>query len=436
MAAERYVVLGVAQVRSAWFREVARWATSAMLPVEFVKAMSVEEVRVRLRSGRGYSALLADDSLSGLDRDLVDLAREAGCAVIVVDGGRITRGWASLGASAVLPAPFSRDELAQVLAQVATPIARTTGTGAAPAERPATRGYRGRLVAVTGAGGTGRSTLAAALAQGLARDPRNLDLVCLADLALHAEQAMLNGSADVVPGLVELVEAHRSGTPESDDVRRLTWHVAERGYHVLLGLRRHRDWTAIRPRAFAASLDGLRRAFRVVVADVDADLEGERVTGSVDVEERNVLARTTMTAADLVVVVGLPGMKGLHSLLRTTRDVVAHGVPAARVLPVVNRAPKGPRARAEVTAAFGALLGPPSDEPGVPSPIFLGERRRLDDALRDGARLPDAWLAPLATTVQSVLDLRPDLVEPVEGPEPVLEQVVPGSLGAWADDDR
>ena len=57
MASDRFVVLGVAQVRSPWFREVARWATSAMLPIEFVKAMSVEEVRVRLRSGRGYSAL-------------------------------------------------------------------------------------------------------------------------------------------------------------------------------------------------------------------------------------------------------------------------------------------------------------------------------------------------------------------------------------------
>ena len=51
MAGDRFVVLGVAQVRSPWFREVARWATSAMLPIEFVKAMSVEEVRVRLRSG-------------------------------------------------------------------------------------------------------------------------------------------------------------------------------------------------------------------------------------------------------------------------------------------------------------------------------------------------------------------------------------------------
>ena len=344
-------------MRSPWFREVARWATSAMLPVEFVKAMSVEEVRVRLRSGRGYSALLVDDSLAGLDRDLVELARESGCAVVVVESGRARRAWAELGASAVLPSTFGREELLQTLAQVATAIARSTATAAVHTEEPPRDGYRGRLVAVTGSSGTGRSTVAAAIAQGLAGDPRNLDLVCLADLALHAEQAMLHGAADVVPGVVELVEAHRAGTPATDEVRRLTWLVTDRGYHLLLGLRRHRDWTTIRPRAFAAGLDGLRRAFRVVVADVDADLEGERATGSIDVEERNTMARATTLAADLVVVVGLPGMKGLHSFLGRIRDLLAHGVPAAQLLPVVNRAPKGPRARAELTAAFGELLG-------------------------------------------------------------------------------
>ena len=77
-------------------------------------------------------------------------------------------------------------------------------------------------------GGTGRSTVATALAQGLAGDPRNLDLVCLADLALHADQAMLHGATDVVPGVVELVEAHRTGAPSIDDVRGLTWHVTDR----------------------------------------------------------------------------------------------------------------------------------------------------------------------------------------------------------------
>jgi hypothetical protein len=432
MAAERYVVLGVAQVRSTWFREVGRWATSTMLPIEFVKAMSVEEVRVRLRSGRGYSALLVDDTLAGFDRDVVELARDAGCAVVVVDSGRTQRTWGALGASAVLPAAFSREALLQTLLQVATPIPR--GTAAAPDGAPAPDGYRGRLVAVTGSGGTGRSTIAAALAQGLAADPRNLDLVCLADLALHAEQAVLHGATDVVPGVIELMEAHRSGSPAADEVRRLTWRVNDRGYQLLLGLRRHRDWTAIRPRAFAAGLDGLRRTFRIVVADVDADVEGERTTGSVDVEERNTMARATTLDADLVLVVGLPGMKGLHSLLRATRDLLAHGVLPGRLLPVVNRSPKGPRPRAELTAAFGALLAPVADAAGVPSPVHLGERRHLDEVHQDGARLPDAWLTPLATTVQAILDRAEPPGRSGTPASDELQPVVPGSLGQWTDD--
>ena len=431
MAGDRFVVLGVAQVRSPWFREVARWANSVMLPVEFVKAMSVEEVRVRLRSGRGYSALLVDDSLPGVDRDLVELAREGGCAVLVVDSGRGSRRWGELGASALLAGTFARDELLQVLQQVATPITRSTAVSSELSVDPHPTGFRGRLVAVTGAPGVGRSTIAAALAQGLASDPRHSDLVCLADLALHADQAMLHGSPDVVPGLTELVEGHRSGAPSMDDVRSLTWHISTRGYALLLGLRRHRDWTAVRPRAFAAALDGLRRGFRIVVADVDDDLEGEQATGSVDVEERNTIARTTISAADLVLVVGEPGLKGLHSHLRATRAVTAHGVPGDRILPVINRSPKGPRARAELTAAFGTLLG--GDGNGVPSPLHVPERRHLDEVHRDGTRFPDGWLAPVVTSVQAVLDREP---EPDAGlAAPILEPIRPGTLGRWADDD-
>lgn len=432
MASERFVVLGVAQVRSGWFREVARWATSAMLPVEFVKAMSLEEVRVLLRAGRGYSALLVDDSLGGLDRDVLELAREGGCAVVVVDSGRTTRAWSELGASAVLPSTFGRDDLLQALTQVARPIARSTrvsptvegSTGSSP-------GFRGRLVAVTGSGGTGRSTIAAALAQGLAHDPRNHDLVCLADLALHAEQAMLHGSPDVVPGVVEVVEAHRAGQPSIDEVRRLTWHVAERDYRLLLGLRRHRDWTMVPRRSFEAGLDGLRRGFRVVVADIDADLEGEQATGSLDVEERNTMSRTTVLAADLVLVVGLPGMKGLHSVLRTTRDLLAHEVPGSRLLPVFNRAPKNPRARAELTSAFGELLGDEAGRHRVPSPLHLPERRGLDEVLRDGVPFPESWFVSLATTVQALLDRADGDLEPPSPPDGELLPVAPGSLGSW-----
>src|SRR3546814_11682621 len=102
---------------------------------------------------------------------------------------------------------------------------------------------------------------------------------------------MLHAARDVVPGVAELVEAHRSGSPGPHEVRDLTWEVGERGYRLLLGLRRHRDWTAIRPRAFDAALAGLRRGFRTVVADIDDALEGEAASGSLGLEARNARAR-------------------------------------------------------------------------------------------------------------------------------------------------
>src|SRR5206468_4246056 len=96
---------------------------------------------------------------------------------------------------------------------------------------------------------------------------------------------------DVVPGIQELVEAHRNGAPSTVEVRSLTFDVVDRGYHLLLGLRRHRDWVSIRPRAFDAALDGLRIAYKAVVADLHADFEGDNECGSLDVEERNLFAR-------------------------------------------------------------------------------------------------------------------------------------------------
>jgi hypothetical protein len=432
MAAERFVLLGLAQVRSAWFRDLSRWATSASLPVEFLKAMSVEEVRVRLRSGRGYSALLIDDSITGLDRDLVDLALEVGCAVIVVTTGRTSSRWSELGTSAVLPLEFDRGELLQVLTQVATPIARTDETPGPVESSDTDGGYRGRLIAVTGPGGAGRSSVSIALAQGLAADARNAGLVCLADLALNADHAMLHASPDVVPGVVELVEAHRGGVPTIDAVRSLTWWVDERGYHLLLGLRRHRDWTAVRPRSFTAALDGLRRGFRVVVADIDDDLEGERTSGSVDVEDRNTMARVVVQAADLVVVVGAPGMKGTHSLLRVVRDLLDHGVPGDHVLPVVNRAPRSPRARAELARSFGDLLAVSAGSTGVPSPVHLPARRNLDELLRDGARFPEPWVAPVCGAVLALLD-RDTSERGIADHSPEPAAIVPGSLGSWTE---
>src|SRR3546814_9431847 len=101
-----------------------------------------------------------------------------------------------------------------------------------------------------------------------------------------------------------------------------------------------------------------------------------------DIEDRNAMARSAARNADLVVVVGTPGVKGLHSLLRVIREVIAAGVPGSQVLPVINRAPRDPRARAEIAATLGELLAL-GGETSVPSPLHLSERHRVEDALRD-----------------------------------------------------
>lgn len=434
MGADRFVVLGVARARSEWFREVAHWGHTAALPIEFVKAVSIDEVRVRLRSGRPYSALLVDHATHGLDRDLVDLAMENGTAVVLVGGGQPAAG-TELGVSGHLDSRFGRDELLRVLHQVATPVAAAPALGAdhlvvRPDESVV---HAGRIVAVTGAGGTGRSTVAMALAQNLAADPRQRAMVCLADLALDADLALLHDAGDVVPGIVELVEAHRSGRPTIDDVRALTWWVPERGYHLLLGLRRHRDWTSLRKRSISAALDSLRRSFRIAVADVDADLEGERQTGSFDIEERNALARLSIDAASVVCVVGGPGVHGTHGLLRVTRDLLDHGVPASSIVPVVNRAPRRSRERAELTRALEELLPSTGGGEALRPPVQLGAQRRLDTDLRDGRPTRDGWAAPLSSAVTTLLDRLDDPAPTIDLDEPIA--VVPGSLGTWTMQD-
>jgi hypothetical protein len=266
-----------------------------------------------------------------------------------------------------------------------------------------------------------------ALAQGLGEDVRQAGMVLLADLRLHAELAMLHDVGDVCPGVQELVEAHRAGSPSVEEVRNLVVAPPNRPYDLLLGVRRARFWPTLRPQAFAAAFDSLERSFRAVVADVDADVEGEDDGGSVDVEERNTMARTAVGRAHVVFAVGQPTLKGVHSLVRVVDGLLGFGVSAERIVPVLNRAPRGARARAAVTATFADLVRPlvPAEEMGgLANPIFLPERR-IEEALRDGVRLLAALVQPLTGAVRAVSERA--VLETVVGPMPVR----PGTLGRW-----
>ncbi len=431
MSDDRWVVLGLAHPRVDWFSKLSRWSTAATVPVDFIKCVSRDEVLARLKAGRPYSALLVGADVPGLDRDLIDSVHIAGVSVIVV-GTTVIRDWQELGVATLLSEEFSRGDLLDALSDHACPIATVSAVvGETITQLEAS--WRGKLIAVTGPGGTGASVLSMAVSQTFANEPSNQSMVLLADLALNGEQGMLHDAQEVIPGLQEFVDAHRFGRVPIEQMRSLVFEVTDRGYHLLLGLRRHRDWTAIGPRAFETSLAGMARSYRLVVADISNDFEGERETGSQDVEDRNHMARTVAKQADLVLVVGVATTKGIHSLTRCVRELTALNVDAARIVAVFNRTPRNPRRQLDVASALHSLLDRDNHGISVGDPIFIGERGDIEEALRDGTRLPHSAIKSLYRQLNERLSA---LTVTEYTPEPVARQavaVVPGSLGHWHD---
>ena len=418
MSADRFVLLGLAGARAEWFRRVARWSTSGTLPVEFVKCLTPEEVRARLGSGRRFSAVLLDEALGAVDRDLIAAVHDAGCAAVVVVGDPARRPWRDLGADETVPGTVEPDTLRDVLRgcclPVDHPVAERPGTGEV-LEDPV-----GRLVTVCGSGGVGASTVAVAVSQGLGRLGATPVLV---DLARNGEQAVLHGAEDP-SGLQSLVERYRRGDDDPREIAARLWAVSERGYHLLPGLRRPGAWSSLRPAAFRSTLSGLLRHCGTLVCDTDGDLEGERDGGSVDVEERNLMSRTAVEWADVVVAVGSPGLKGMHSLVRLLNDVTGLGTEPDRIVVVVNRSPRHRHAR-EVSGVLKSLAAPGA----VRGPVFVPERPQVERCLRYGTRLPAAVVDPLMADVLPALETLPR-----RGPQSDPVRVEPGSLGHWRDD--
>lgn len=428
MTDERFVVLGLARPRAKWFSEISRWATSAAIPVEFVKCLTPEEAKARLSSGRRWSAFIVEGNVHGLDRDLLSGALEVGATPIVLTDPRVPRDWLEIGARATLPLDFDQASLITTLVEHAQPVARVEPQFQ---ERVSSTPppWQGRLVAVCGTGGSGTSVIAACIADGAGRDVRHGGLVVLADLALHADQAVLHDAGDIMPGLPELIEAHRLGRPSPHEVQALTFRgETQRPYDLLLGLRRHRDWTALRAKAVESSLYGLRSAYRMVVADVESDLEGEAETGSVDVEDRNLLARTAVNTADLVVLVGRSDIVGIHQLARLLREVSSYGVDASRLLVVVNYAPRSPRRRHEIEAVLANAASVEQDKNY--EIVYVTEKRNLDEIIRSAAPWPAAMVNPVSGAVTKLLN------RPAKASLPVVPQrIAPGSLGVFFDEE-
>jgi hypothetical protein len=184
----------------------------------------------------------------------------------------------------------------------------------------------------------------------------------------------------------------------------------------------------LRPQAFQACFDSLRRAWGVVVCDVDPDLEGEDDAGSIDIEERNVMARTAAAQADVVFAVGLPELKGVHALVRVLEELTGFGVDPTRIVPVFNRAPRSARARAGLAAVLAELTAPFAGA-GMANPVHVPERHNVEADVHDGARVPVALGAPLAGAFTAMLER----ARPEPAPKEDFDPVRPGTLGRWTE---
>lgn len=396
---EQYVLIGVARPRERWSSDLARWSTSGAAPIEFVKCLTADEARAVLGSGRRASALMIDARGPGVDRELIDAAAAADTPTVVVSDGSIHRDWEAIGCAAVVDHQLEPGSLLEILEQHCRPVDRSRRPGrmALPRVDPPTSG---RMLAVLGSGGVGTSTVAMATAQALADRSTSVVLV---DGARRGDLAMYHDIGDVIPGLPELVEAHRSDRLDPAEVRRLCFEVPTRGYALLLGRRRAADWVTLRRRSVAAAIDALARTYDTAVVDLDPDVDGQADTGSADVGDRHALTLSTLGRADLVLVVGRPGLKGLHSLVGLVDDLLSVGVPAHRIAPVLVASPRSPAARAAASAAVARLGGAPDHEPILPL-LHLPRVRGLDEVHDLAGALPASLCRPLGRTLGHLLD--------------------------------
>ena len=114
--------------------------------------------------------------------------------------------------------------------------------------------------------------------------------------------------------------------------------------------------------------------------------------------------------------------------MRVIESLLAAAVPPAAIQPVVNRAPRHLRAKAEIAGALASLL--PAGT-AIAAPLFLPERR-IDEAFRDGRLLPRQIVQPVTGAWTAIAHRAAEVERAQVEPVPIT----PGSLGSWPEPDE
>ena len=179
----------------------------------------------------------------------------------MVTDGSVHRDWDALGCAAVIDHRLELGPLLDVLTRHTLAVDRSRRPGRTSIRRdPGAR--RGRLLAVLGRGGAGTSTVAMAAGTGLrlpGRCPQRRRSSTARDVVTLA---MYHHIGDVIPGLPELVEAHRSDRLDPAAIRRpdlsTCRHAGTRCCSDVVG---RRTGSRCGAEPSDAAIDGLVRAF-------------------------------------------------------------------------------------------------------------------------------------------------------------------------------
>ena len=342
-------------------------------------------------TGTARAVLLAAD-LRRLDLDALTrlgASRVAVVGLVAPGDERGARRLRQLGVHHVLPAdaavPAVADTVAaavQELVDGAEPSGWSTpldGLAADPDDAaPAAPGHEGpgRLVAVWGpTGAPGRTTVAVGVADELAA--LGVETL-LADADVYGGVlGQVLGFLDEAPGLAAAARLANNGALDLAALARLAPGAGAR-LRVLTGISRADRWPELRPSAVEQVWTVARRLAEVTVVDCAFSLEeDEELSFDTMAPRRNAATLATLTAADLVVVVGAADPVGVQRLVRGLAEL-GDAVPAARTRVLVNRLRRGvvgPDPRGQLAEAMQRYAA-------TPVAAFLpDDRDALDAAL-------------------------------------------------------
>jgi hypothetical protein len=362
---------------------------SATSDVEFLRCLSATEVRAVLGAGRPVTVLLLDSAV--VDRDLIAEAHRFGVPTVLVHSTGPPLDWADLGCVATLHEPVGPTEVMELIEAIEAqppspaPLMRARSVDLDGPLDPAV------LIAVTGTGGCGVTTVAMLIAEAFARRP--------ADRPTHGHDTVLVDATDTdgvalyhdldpaSGGIRELIEMHRRDRVDPAEVRALTQRVGNRPYGVIVGDPLGSAVSTSSTTA-AAVLDGLGRTFATVVVDAGT-LSPASPSGS------SSIGALAVSCAQAVVVVGRSGLHGVHRLVECADHVTLLRGPGARFTTVCAAAPRSPAERRAVVAEL---------EIDRRSVVFIPTINRLERVHRDVARLPGSIAESIARPVRSLVE--------------------------------